>query len=105
MVLAALLKQHQEAATTELLEAIAVLALGELLGADQQGLVVRSQPKAVVQQDLPLQMPLLFFLLKQLRQLTQVFIQDTEALEPLVLLGLQEVEEVKALEAAVLVEA
>jgi hypothetical protein len=50
-------------------------------------------------------MPRLFFLLKQLRQVTHLFIQDTAALELLVLLVLREVEEVKALEAVLVVEA
>ena len=56
-------------------------------------------------QDLPPQMPRLFFLLKQLRQVTHLFIQDTEAVELLDHLVLREVEEVKALEAVLLVEA
>jgi hypothetical protein len=50
-------------------------------------------------------MPRLFFLLKQVRQLTQVFIQDTEALEPLEVLVVLEAEEVKAAAAVVVVEA
>jgi hypothetical protein len=50
-------------------------------------------------------MPLLFFLIKQLRQLTHLFIREAAALEPLELLVLREVEEVKALEAVLLVGA
>jgi hypothetical protein len=50
-------------------------------------------------------MPLLFFLAKQLQQLTHLFIQHMEAIEPLDFLVLREVEEVKAPVAVVLVEA
>jgi hypothetical protein len=67
--LAALLKQYLATATTALLVAIAVLALGVLPVAALVHLAVQQQHKAVEQQDRPLQMPLLFFLIKQLRYL------------------------------------
>jgi hypothetical protein len=66
--LAVLHKQHRATEITALLEAIAVLALGALPVVGQQGLVVKQHHKVLGQQGLPLQMPLLFFLLKQVRQ-------------------------------------
>jgi hypothetical protein len=105
VVLVALHKQHRATATTVLLGAIAVLALGALPVVGQQGLAVQQQHKVLDQQDLPLQMPLLFFLIKQVQQVTQIFILQTEALEALVFLVVSEVEEVKAPEVVVVVGA
>ncbi len=105
VVLAERLKQYLATATAVLLVTIAVLVLGALPVVGLEGLAVQQQHKVLDQQGLPPQMPQLFLLLKQLQQVTQLFIQDTEAVETLVFLVLREVEEVKVLEAVVGVEA
>jgi hypothetical protein len=67
--LVVLLKQYLVTASAALLAGLAVLALGALPVVALVVLSVQQQHKALEQQGLALQMPLLFFLIKQLRHL------------------------------------
>ena len=100
-----LLKQYLVTATAVLLVAIAVLALGALPVVALVVVSVQQHHKVVEQEELPLQMPPLFFLIKQARPLVHLSIQEPEAVESLDRLEMQGFEEVKAAAAAVLVEA